>query len=207
MNFKLEQLKLLFITKKQRRYSVEMLLMSYIIYATSSKAYERLCQKQIIILPSAKTLIKITMNQDQRTGLDDSDYLNIRFSKLNCFDRNILFMIDEIYLLKRVESSREQIFGLTESCAVAAKALCFMIKSLSSGYQDMVGIYPIKSLKAETKKVCFDKVMLFVHEIEFNVIGSVLTMLLQIESFIKIFFVMVHGKHPFQTGIQMEKFF
>ena len=171
LNFILEQLKLLFITKKQRCYSVEMLVMSYIMHATSSKAYERLCQEQIIILPSVKMLRKITMNLDQRTGLDDSDYLNIRFSKLNFFDRNVLLMIDEIYLSKRVESSGGQVFGLTESCAVAATALCFMIKSLSSGYQDMVGIYPIKNLKAETQKACFDKVMLLVHEIGFNVIG------------------------------------
>ena len=85
------------------------------------------------------------MNLDQRTGLDDSDYLNIRFSKLNFFDRNVLLMIDKIYLSKRVESSGGQVFGLTESCAVGATALCFMIKSLSSGYQDMVGIYPIKN--------------------------------------------------------------
>ena len=111
-----------------------MLVMSYIMHATSSKAYERLCQEQIIILPSVKMLRKITMNLDQRTGLDDSDYLNIRFSKLNFFDRNVLLMIDEIYLSKRVESSGGQVFGLTESCAVAATALCFMIKSLSSGY-------------------------------------------------------------------------
>ena len=110
LNFILEQLKLLFITKKQRRYSVEMLVMSYIMHATSSKAYERLCQEQIIILPSVKTLRKITMNLDQRTGLDDSDYLNIRFSKLNFFDRNVLLMIDEIYLSKRVESSGGQVF-------------------------------------------------------------------------------------------------
>ena len=38
LNFILEQLKLLFITKKQRCYSVEMLVMSYIMHATSSKA-------------------------------------------------------------------------------------------------------------------------------------------------------------------------
>ena len=80
-------------------------------------------------------------------------------------------MIDEIYLSKRVESSGGQVFSLTENCAVAATALCFMVKSLSSGYQDMVGIYPIKNLKAETQKACFDKVMLLVHEIGFNVIG------------------------------------
>ena len=105
----------------------------------------------------------------QRTGLDDPDYLNIRFSKLNFFDRNVFLMI-EIYLSKRVESSGGQVFSLTESCAVAATALCFMIKSLSSNYQDMVGIYPIKNFKAEAQKACFDKVMQLVHEIGFNVI-------------------------------------
>ena len=98
------------------------------------------------------------MNLDQRTGLDDSDYLNIRFSKLNCFDKNVLLMIHEIYFSKRVESNGGQVFGLTESCAVAATALCFIIKSLSTGYQNIVGVYPIKNLKAETQKACFDKV-------------------------------------------------
>ena len=171
LNFISEQLKSLFITKKQRHYSVEMLVLSYIMHATSSKAYERLCQEQIIILPSVKMLRKIIMNLDQRTELDNSDYLNIRFSQLNCFDRNVLLMIDEIYLSKCVESSGGQVFGLTESCAVAAKTLCFMIKSLCSGYQNMVAIYPIKNLKAETQKACFDKIMLLVHEIRFNVIG------------------------------------
>ena len=60
---------------------------------------------------------------------------------------------------------------MTESCAVAATALYFMIKSLSSGHQDMIRIYPIKNLKAERQKTCFDKVMLLVHEIGFNIIG------------------------------------
>ena len=129
--------------------------MSYIMHATSSKAYERLCQEQIIILPSVKTLKKITMNLGQRTGLDDSDYFNIRFSNLIFFDRNVLLMIDEIYLSKRVESNGGQVFGLIESCAVAATALCFMIKSLFNGYQDMVGIHPIKNLKAENPKSLF----------------------------------------------------
>ena len=60
----------------------------------------------------------------QRTGLVDSDYLNIRFSKLIFFDRNVLLIIDEIYLSKRVESSGGQVFGLTESCAAGLCGLC-----------------------------------------------------------------------------------
>ena len=61
--------------------------------------------------------------------------------------------------------------GLTDDCQIAATALCFMIKSLSSDYQDMVGIYPVKNLKAQTQKECFDKIMFLLHEVGFNVVG------------------------------------
>ena len=158
--------------KHCRRYSTDLLMLSYIIYSTSSRAYERLLlDEKVLVLPSIKTLKKITMNLNQRTGINDFKYLRLRYSQLNSFDRNVILMIDEIYLSKRVEASGGQIFGLTENCEVAATALCFMIKSLSSGYKDMVGIYPVKNLKAETEKNCFDKVMLLLHEVGFNVVG------------------------------------
>ena len=99
------------------------------------------------------------MNLNQRTGTNDFKYLSLRYWQLNSSDRNVISIIDEIYLLKRVEAIGGQIFGLTENCEVAATALCFMIKSLSSGYMDMVGIYPVKNLKAEMEKDCFDKIM------------------------------------------------
>ena len=80
-------------------------------------------------------------------------------------------MIDEVYLSKRVEASGGQVFGLTDGCDVAATALCFMVKSLSSGYKDMVAMYPIKNLRAENQKTCFDKVMTLLHEVGFNVVA------------------------------------
>ena len=79
-------------------------------------------------------------------------------------------MIDEIYLPKRVEASEGQLFGLTDNCQVATTGLCFMIKSLSSSYQDMIAIHSVRSLQAETQKKCFDKIMLLLHEVGFNVI-------------------------------------
>ena len=170
-SFVSEQLQLMSKNKHQRRYSVELLLLSFIMNATSSKAYERLLEEQILILPSPKTLKKITMNLDKKNGLDDAGYLKMRFSKLNAFDRNVLLMIDEIYLSKRVEVSGGQVYGFTDGCDVAATALCLMIKSLSSGYKDMVAMYPIKHLRAETQKECYDKVMTLLHEIGFNVIA------------------------------------
>ena len=103
----------------------------------NAKAYECLLEDHLFILPLPRTLKKITMNLDRRTGIDDSEYLRLRYSQLNAFDINVLLLIDEIYASKRVESTRGQVFGLTGDCEVAATALCFMIKSLSSGYRDM----------------------------------------------------------------------
>ena len=111
------------------------------------------------------------MNLDKKSGLDDTIYLKMRFSKLNAYDRNIVLMIDEIYLSKRVEASGGQVFGLTDGCEVAFTALCFMVKSLSSSYKDMVAMYPIKNLRAESQKACFDKVMALLHGVGFNVVG------------------------------------
>ena len=65
------------------------------------------------------------MNLDKKTGLDDAGYLNMRFSKLSAFNRNILLMNHEICLSKRVEASGGQVFALTADCNFAATALCF----------------------------------------------------------------------------------
>ena len=70
-------------------------------------------------------------------------------------------MIDEIYLAKRVEASGGQLFGLTDNCKVATTGLCFMIKSLSSSYQNMIVIHSVRSLKAETQKNALTKLRCF----------------------------------------------
>ena len=145
--------------------------MAYIIHATSPRAYERLVEEQVLILPSVKTLKNITMKLDRTTGLDDSGYLKMRYSQLNAFDSNVLPMIDEIYLSKRLEATRGEIFGLTEDGEVASTALCFMIKSLCSDYRDMVGVYPAKNLKTDIQKKCFDKIMLLLHHTGFDVVA------------------------------------
>ena len=170
LKFAAEQFNLMFTSKHHRRYSPELLMMAFVIFSTSPRAYERLVEEKVIILPSTKTLMKITMNLDSKTGLDDEQYLQLRFSQLNAFDRNII-MIDEIYLSKRIEASGGQLIGLTKNCEVATTALCFMVKSLSSSYQDMVGIYPVKNLKAATQKKCFDKIMVLLHNVGFNVVA------------------------------------
>ena len=59
IQFVIEQFQLIFTSKKQKSYSSELLMMSYVIFATSAKAYERLLEKQVIMLPSIKNLKKL----------------------------------------------------------------------------------------------------------------------------------------------------
>ena len=50
-DFMLEQLNLITKSKHQRRYSVDLLLAFFIINATNSKAYKRILDKHILVLP------------------------------------------------------------------------------------------------------------------------------------------------------------
>ena len=75
----------------------------------------------------------------KRIGLDDERYLQMRYSQLNAFDRNIIVMIDEIYLSKRIEATGGHILGLTDNCEIASTALCFIVLS-SDGHYFSVGL-------------------------------------------------------------------
>lgn len=140
VSFLKEQLELSCVSKHGRRYSPELILMSYILYASSSSAYQHLLDQKVLCLPSVLTLRKITRRTSSQTGLDNAEYLKMRLSKLNHFETHVSLIMDEIYLGKRVEYSGGKIYGLVEDKEdVAQTALVFMIKSLSSKYQDVAG--------------------------------------------------------------------
>ena len=83
LKFVLEEVELVLRSKHLRRYSVELLMMSYILHATSPRAYKRLLEEELSVLTSLKTLRKITMRLDRKSGLDDTQYLRMRYSQVN----------------------------------------------------------------------------------------------------------------------------
>ena len=46
-----------------------------------------------------------------------------------------------------------------------------MVKSLTCKYRDIVGIFAVKSLKAEMQLKCYREVMKLIHKIGFHVVG------------------------------------
>lgn len=110
---------------------------------------------------------------DSKSGLDNTQYLSLRASNLNHYGMHVVLMIDEIYLGKRIELSGGDIFGFTEEGLVAETALCFLIRSLTSKYRDIVAIYPMKGCKAETIEKCFRQVLQQLHDIGFVVVSII----------------------------------
>lgn len=135
VQFIIEQLKLCNQSEQGRRYSPGVTIFAYTIYSTSTAAYKALLRQNTVILPSISTLKRVTKRLDSKSGLDNSEYISLRASKLNNFGMHIILMIDEIYLGKRVELSGGDIYGFTEDGVVAHTALCFMIRSLTSKYR------------------------------------------------------------------------
>ena len=105
ISFVLEQIKLGRSCKYARHYSAQLIILSYLVNAASPAAYNTLMEQNILCLPSAKTLGKVTKQLNSNTGLDNSSYLRLRISKLNEYERTVVLIIDEIYVAKRVEYS------------------------------------------------------------------------------------------------------
>ena len=128
LQFLIEQLELITTNKYGRHYSPQLAVLCYMIHATSAAAFTVLRDENILCLPSANTLRKVSSRLSVADGLDNVGYLSLRMSKLNEYERNVVLMIDEIYVAKRVEYSGGDVKGLTPDCSVASTLLGFMVK-------------------------------------------------------------------------------
>lgn len=171
INFIAEQLKLGRQNKYVRHYSPQLIILSYLLHASSPAAYNTILDQNVMCFPSVKTLSKVTKQLNGNTGLDNMAYLKLRVSKLNEFERTVVLIIDEIYVAKRVEYTGGQVQGLTADGTVASTLLCFMVKSLVSRYKDVVAIYPVANLTASKQNECYNEVIKSLNSVGFCVVA------------------------------------
>jgi THAP domain/Transposase protein len=171
IKFAIEQLELIAKPKYGRQYSPQLTIFSYMVYASNSSAYETLRNEKILCLPSVSTLRKVTRRLNVNEGLNNINYLKLRVAKLNEFQRNVVLMIDEIYVAKRVEYSGGEVQGLTPDGSVASTLLCFMIKSVVGKFKDLVGIYPMSKLTSAKQHACYVEVMTLLRNVNVNVVA------------------------------------
>ena len=144
-----EQLDLCVKSKGGRRYSTESIIRSYLWYIYSPTLYRQL--RQFFILPSPNRLKQLSSACLSSATVIDHHYLTVRTKNLSERDKNVNLSIDEIYTAKRVEysSGTGSLIGLAEDNEPAKTVLAFMVKSLSSHYQDVVKLIPLNCLTAE----------------------------------------------------------
>ncbi len=169
VTFLLEQLRLVGVTAKRRRYCPSLLLLAYLLHASSPNAYRLLREQKSLTLPSQTTLWKLTRHVGVPIG-DGDAYLQLRFEKLPERECVVNLMIDEVYVKQLVEYTNGEITGLTPGNAPARTVLSFMVSSVCSSYRDIVAFYPISGLMAEKLHKCFMEVLARLCEIGFHVL-------------------------------------
>ena len=158
--------------KFSKTHSPELSIFAFLLYSTSATAYRILLDQDLLSLPSICTLNKITRKVDSRSSLNDNSYLKLRCSQLDQIHRNVIMLIDEIYITKRVELSHGDLIGLASNNEPASTLLCFMIRSCAGSYKDIVGIYPMSNITADIQHSCFQDVVRLVYSRSFNVIAE-----------------------------------
>ncbi|MCP4475159.1 MAG: hypothetical protein GY821_11480, partial [Gammaproteobacteria bacterium] len=170
--FLLEQLQLFRTPPNRWRFSTELLMFSFTLHSYSSRAYNHLRRQGALVLPSEKVLGKITRNIGESPSGTDR-YLKMRYSKLAGMEENVVLIIDEVYIAKRIEYSSAQgkLYGMTADSTIAGTMLCFMVQSICSKYKDIVAMYPTSKISSQKVNGAYSEVLLRLSTIGFNVIA------------------------------------
>ena len=145
-----EQIKLLSLPDNRRRYSPDILVLSYLIYAVSLAAYKTIIDQKILSFPSTRRLKQLSSSFEAQPGKVDEAYLQTRVSQLNAFESHCLLIIDEIYVSKTVQMSAGKLIGVAEDeSSPASTILTFMVKSFCGKFKDVVFLYPISKISGD----------------------------------------------------------
>lgn len=144
LGFLIDQLKLLTKEEKQRRYSNDLLVFSYLTHAVSNKAYQSLLDSQVLSLPSIKTLNRLSQPWKADSTFISSKFITMRMSKLNEYERHCFIMIDEVYVSKKVEYVGGKLIGIASDAPKPAQTiLVFMVRSICGQFEEVVCLLPI----------------------------------------------------------------
>ena len=169
--FIIEQLKLLSIPKNQRHYSPSLLVFSSIWKAASTSCYRQMLQSNVLTLPSLSTLYRINNILSLRSTEEEiTKYFQLKIQKLTDIERNVILIIDEVYVQKNMEYTGGKYFGTVDG-ELAKTVLCFMIKSLRHHYKDVVALFPCHALTSASLLNHFYKVNRLLCEIGFHIVA------------------------------------
>ena len=129
-----------------------------------------MCADDVFILPHYKHLRSFTsaLGSDLKLTEPAKTYLKARFSKLNEEDKCVSLIMDEVYVLKSVQYTNGQFYGLQNN-EVTKTLLCVMVKSVCGKYRDIVSMTPITNINSKKLRTVWESNMEALTEIGFDV--------------------------------------
>lgn len=172
LDFIVEQLEyVLYPPSKTHTFSVSLLTLCILWKAHSTTCYKAILNDKVLTLPSLRTLRRIAQKFSHLEG-ETFEYLKLRIQNLNQYERVVILIFDEVYVNQEIQYKDGSFVGLSNNDdKPATTLLCFMIKSISSNYSDIVATIPIHSLHVEELKRNCLCVMKTVMDCGFNIVA------------------------------------
>jgi len=167
-----EQLSLVSVPSKRRRYSPDMLAAAMIWKTTSTSLYKQLLFEDLLTLPPIRRLRQLSEPLSTETGISESaiTYLKAHFDNIQEREKFVVLIADEIYCAQRVEYSGGKLYGNEEGSSCKT-LLCFMIKAIAGHYSDTVSLIPVSKLDTAKIQEEYNQVMKAMTNLGFQVVS------------------------------------
>lgn len=179
IKFMIDQINLLKKTKKQHRYSWEMVLFCSLLHSISPHCYSFLRNSGNLILPSSSTIKRVCskFSGDPQIEQHDPQFLNyvkLKHRFLEDNEKIVALLIDEIHLKPFMDYKGGTIVGKSyNSTECATTAHVFMLAGLRSNYKDVAHILPVYKMTAEVLHRFLKKIIIELENIGFKILTVV----------------------------------
>uniref|UniRef100_A0A0K2UNI0 Putative LOC101234274 [Hydra vulgaris] n=1 Tax=Lepeophtheirus salmonis TaxID=72036 RepID=A0A0K2UNI0_LEPSM len=173
IDFIAEQLDLLSKPERTRQFSIQFLAMCILWESCSPSLYKRLVYEDCFCMPSISYLRNLTGPLNPSTEIPSSStnsYLKQRLELLPPEHRKGILIFDEVYSSQRIEFISGKLYG---SETPTGTILCFMIRSVTYNYNDVVAMVPVFTLNSKIIKNWTMEAIKMITKLGFDVVGLV----------------------------------
>ena len=174
IKFSLEQLKLAI--TKQVRYSSELLIWAATISYSFPGAYNQLRRKSALTLPHPVYLRQFLCKIGHNTpciGPSQIAFLREKSKYLQDSDKVVTVMLDEVYVNSKLSYKAGKILGMADNGSeteTAGTMQVFMAASLHSDYKDVLALFPVKNMCADTLLKLTTEILKVMNDLGFDVV-------------------------------------
>ena len=122
------------------------LLTTAILWKAQSTAFcKAILKDSVLTLPSIRTISRVTAKFSSIQS-DAEKYLKQRIMKLSSTEKACMLIFDEVYVYQTLDYDNGKFVGLSANDnSPASSVLCFIVKSFSSSYSDIVKMVPLNA--------------------------------------------------------------